>query len=125
MMIKSKAMNVKEIIFSLIEAFDKNDTELILSHFTEDIEWEIINEAKFSGKAEIRTFFEANPDMEMFASTKDHVIIDGNQAMVNGEVQCGNKSKEIYYDMYYCDIYDLEGDKIKKMTSFTINKKKD
>lgn len=118
-------MNTKEIITAVIDAFDKNDVELILSYLTEDVEWNMVGDQTFSGKQSIRDFFSAYPNMQMIASTRDHFLIDGNTAAVNGNVQCEDKSTGVYSEMYYCDLYQLEGDKVKKMTSYVIPKKKD
>ncbi|WP_442590705.1 nuclear transport factor 2 family protein [Pedobacter sp. AW31-3R] len=116
--------NTKEIIIELIEAFDKNDVPLILTYFTEDIEWNMVGDQTFSGKESIRKFFEVHPDMQMIASTKSHILIDGDHAAVDGEVQCIDKGTGIHHDMYYCDLYDLENGRVKKMTSYVVNKKK-
>lgn len=116
--------NTKEFIQSLIEAFDKNDVELILSHLADDIEWNIVGEQVFSGKKNIADFFNAHPDMKMLSSTKDHFVIAGNTVAVDGQVQCEEGGTGVIHDMFYCDIYDLEDGKVRKMTSYCINKKK-
>jgi ketosteroid isomerase-like protein len=115
----------KEIVQSLIEGFDKSDVELILSHLAEDIQWNIVGEHVISGKKEIGDFFSAHPDMKMLSSTKDHFVVDGNTVAVDGEVECLNEGSGERHDMFYCDIYDLQEGKVKKMTSYCINKKKD
>jgi len=118
-------MKNQEIIQSLITAFEKSDTELILSHFTDDITWVMVGDRTLAGKETIREFFTTNPDMEMISSTVDHMVIDDKVGVVNGEVQCKNKAEGITHDMYYCDFYEFEKDKVKTMTSYMINKKKD
>ncbi|WP_350340154.1 nuclear transport factor 2 family protein [Paraflavitalea speifideaquila] len=58
----------------------------------------------------------------MVSSTKEHIIVDGDQVAVNGEVTCkGNDGK--VFDMYYCDVYELNKGLIKNMTSYIITKK--
>jgi len=116
-------MNNKETILSVIDAFDKNEVELILSYFTEDIEWRMMGDHFFSGKDKIKEFFAAHPNMQMISSTKEHILIDGDSAAVNGEVQCQDKTTGNYHDMFYCDLYDLENGKVKKLTSYVVNKK--
>jgi uncharacterized protein (TIGR02246 family) len=116
--------NTRELIQSLIEAFDNNDVEAILRHFTEDIEWTIVGNDTLSGKKGIEDFFNAHPQMKMLSSTKDHFVIDGDTVVVNGEVDCENESTGARHDMFYCDIYELEEGKVRKMTSYCIDKKK-
>jgi len=118
-------METKELISNVIDAFDKNDTELVLSHFTDDIQWTMVGDQTFSGKNNIRDFFATHPDMEMISSTKDHMVIDGDTVVVDGEVNCVDKSNGVSHNMYYCDIYELENGKVKKMTSYCVNKKKE
>ncbi|MCX2480199.1 nuclear transport factor 2 family protein [Pedobacter sp. MC2016-15] len=116
--------NTREFLMSVIDAFDKNDVDLILSHLADDVEWTIVGEQRFSGKQSIGDFFRAFPDMKMISSTKDHIIISGNNAVVDGEVQCINEGTGVHHDMFYCDIYDFKDGKVQKMTSYTVNKKK-
>jgi len=116
--------NTKEFIQSLIEAFDENDVERILSHLSEDIVWNIVGNDTFTGKKSIRDFFNAYPDMKMLSSTKDHFVIDGDTAVVDGEVVCEHAVTGARQDMFYCDIYQLENGKVRKMTSYCIDKKK-
>ena len=116
--------NNRGFIQSLIEAFDKNDVDLILSHLADDIEWNIVGEQVLSGKKHIADFFNAHPDMKMLSSTKDHFVVAGNTVAVDGEVQCEDGGTGAIHDMFYCDIYDLENGRVRKMTSYCINKKK-
>lgn len=115
--------NTREFILSLIDAFDKNDVGQILSHMADDVEWHIVGNTKIAGKQGVEEFFKAFPDAQMITSTKDHIVIQGNTAVVNGEVQCGDPSSGVENDMYYCDIYDLEDGKVKKLTTYCVNKK--
>jgi uncharacterized protein len=121
-MSSTTAMDTKEIINSLIKSFEGNDIEAILNHMTDDIEWQMIGDKTISGKDEMRKFFADNEDMKMISSTKKHTLIDGDHVAVDGEVQC-SKNGEVT-DMYYCDIYQLENEQVKKMISYIINKKK-
>lgn len=114
-------MNNREIIEKVVAAFDDNDSEAILSYMTADIEWHMIGDEVISGKEAMKATF--NMDMKMISSTKKHFIADGDQVMVDGEVVCGNEKGE-QIEMYYCDIYELENGKVRKMYSYVINNKK-
>ncbi len=115
-------MTNKEIVLELIRAFDTSDTEAILKHLTDDIEWNIVGDQVISGKDEMQKFFANHADMEMITSTKNHIIIDGDQVVVDGIVQCSGKDDQVF-DMHYCDIYELENGLVKKMTSYIVTKK--
>ncbi len=115
-------MSTKDIINSIIESFESNDVESVLNQMTDDVEWQMIGDKTISGKDEMRKFFADNGDMKMISSTKNHTIIDGDHVAVDGEVQC-SKNGEVT-DMYYCDIYQLENEQVKKMISYIVNKKK-
>ena len=121
-MITTTVINTKEIINSIIDSFENNEVEAILNHMTDDVEWQMIGDKTISGKDDMRKFFADNKDMKMISSTKKHIIIDGDHVAVDGEVQC-SKDGEVM-DMYYCDIYELENELVKKMTTYIINKKK-
>ncbi len=116
-------MNNREIIEKVIEAFDRNDVESILSYLTEDAEWHMLGEHIIKGKEEWKKFFEANAGTEMLSSSKHHIIVDGDKAAVDGEASCKVANGQTH-NMYYCDIYELEAGKIKKLFSYIVNKKK-
>jgi ketosteroid isomerase-like protein len=115
-------MSNRTIIMEIVAAFDNNDVDAIINLVTEDIEWNMVGENSISGKDNLRQFFADHLDMKMISSTKDHIIIDGNRGCVDGIVHCSN-GKDKDFHMQYCDIYDIEHEKIKKITSYVINKK--
>jgi uncharacterized protein len=115
-------MNNNETIHQVIDAFDNNDTESILGLVTNNVEWHMLGDQVIKGKDGMKAFFEKNADMKMLTSTKDHIIVEGDRAAVDGHVQCTDKNGKLM-DMYYCDVYELEQGKVKKMVSYTINKK--
>lgn len=117
-------MDNRKIINEFLDAFDKNDTEGILSYMTDDVQWDILDDQKISGKEALRTFFNGNKNMVIVKATRDHFIVEGDRASVGGEVLCKNTDSGQEYDMYYCDVYELQSGKIKGMVTYTINKKK-
>jgi len=113
----------KEIIIEFNVAFDKGVSNDIARFVTDDFEWHMLGDSVIKGKDNFLQFFVDHPDMKMISVTKDHIIVDGNTASLDGEVQCTDKSGKIY-DMYYCDVYELENGLIKKMISYTVDKNK-
>lgn len=115
-------MSNREIVMEIVAAFDNNDIEAILNCVDDDIEWKMLGENTITGKENLRQFFADHTDMKMISSTKEHVIIDGDQACVAGTVNCSDGKGNDFY-MHYCDIYEIVNGKIKTMITFSVNKK--
>jgi hypothetical protein len=115
-------MSNKEVVQQVIAAFDKNDVDAILSNFTDNAEWHMRPGKIAAGKTAIREFFGEMSGMEMETSIKKHIIVNGDNAAVDGEVKCKDPNGKVY-DMYYCDIYELENGKVNKLISYTVDKK--
>ena len=107
----------------VIDAFDKSDGETITSHMTDDAEWHFLGSQVYSGKETIRKFFNDHQGVQVTSSIKNHIIADGDTVAVNGEITCTTGEGELC-DMYYCDFYEMENFKIKKLTSYIVDKKK-
>lgn len=113
----------KEIIIAFNMAFDQGKSEDIAPLIAEDFEWHLLGDSVIKGKNNLLQFFADHPDMKIITVTKEHILADGDTAFVSGEVQCTDKSGQIY-DLYYCDVYELADGLITKMISYTVNKKK-
>jgi uncharacterized protein (TIGR02246 family) len=120
--LKPNTMDNREVVAAVVQAFNDNDTEAILQHMTDDVEWYILGDSVMTGKENIRTFFKSNPEIKVINCTQDHFLVDGDVASVSGEVECHSPDGKIV-NMYYCDIYELAGSKVKKMITYGINKK--
>ena len=115
-------MSHRKIVMEIVSAFDNNDIEAILSCVTDDIEWHMLGDQTVSGKENLRQFFTDHADMKMVSSTKNHIIIEGDSVSIDGDVHCSDgKTKDFHF--HYCDIYDIENEKIKRITTYTVNKK--
>ncbi|WP_121811595.1 nuclear transport factor 2 family protein [Mucilaginibacter kameinonensis] len=117
-------MTTKEIVLQVLDAFDNNDVEKILSFFSDDVEWTMRGSSVtvMNGKDSVYKFFGGMEDVKMVSSTKDHIVVDGNIAAVDGLVQCKGKNGEDMA-MYYADFYELENGKVKKLSSYIVDKK--
>jgi ketosteroid isomerase-like protein len=116
-------MENRALIMELVEAFDKSESEKILSYLSDDFQWHMLGDFFISGKENMSKFLQDHADMGILSCSKDRILVDGDRVAVEGEVQCSGKD-EVIYDMYYCDIYELERGKVNKMISYTVNKKK-
>ncbi|MDN3581793.1 nuclear transport factor 2 family protein [Mucilaginibacter flavus] len=115
--------NNRNVIIDFNTAFDKGNSEGIARFISDDFEWHLLGDSIIKGKANVLKFFAEHPDMKIITVSKDYIIVDGDKASVAGEVQCTDKSGQVY-DMYYCDVYELANGLITKMISYTVNKKK-
>jgi ketosteroid isomerase-like protein len=116
-------MENREIILKLTEAFDTYDQKTILNHIADDVEWNMLGESLITGKENMAAFFNEHSSVKILSSSKDHIVVDGDQVAVDGEMKCIGPDNKIH-EMYYCDIYELENSKVKKLISYTVNKKK-
>jgi ketosteroid isomerase-like protein len=117
-------MTTKEIVTQVIEAFDNNNVEKILSLFADDVVWSMTGTGIniMNGKTEVEQFLGGMDEIKMVSSTRDHIIVDGDTAAVDGLVKCkGKDGKE--FEMFYADFYELEDGKVKKLSSYVIDKK--
>lgn len=90
-------MATKEIVLQVIDAFDNNDVDKILSLFADDVQWTMKGSALtiMNGKDEVDKFLGGMEDVKMVSSTKDHIIVEGNTVAVDGLVQCKAKTGKI------------------------------
>lgn len=114
-------MESKAIIQKIIGIFDDNDTEALINMVTDDFEWVMVGDMTIKGKEELKKMFSDAGDITMVGCTKDYLVVDGNVGMCNGIVQM--KENGTIVERYYCDIYELSGGKLKKMTTYTLPKK--
>lgn len=115
-------MTNREIVEKVVAAFDMSDAEGILQYMADDVQWYMLAERKVFDKAAMSKLFAENP-VEITYITKENFIVDGNAVSVNGDVTCKDLNTGIEYKMHYCDIYELENGKVKKMTTYSIERK--
>ncbi|WEK38340.1 MAG: nuclear transport factor 2 family protein [Candidatus Pseudobacter hemicellulosilyticus] len=114
-------MEAKQIIRQIIALFDNNDTEGLINIVTDDFEWIMVGDMTVKGKEELKKMFAASGDMEMLSATKDHLVVEGNTGVCDGIVTMKENGEE--KERHYCDIYELQGEKLKKMTTYIVNKR--
>ncbi|WP_419701159.1 nuclear transport factor 2 family protein [Mucilaginibacter sp. NFX135] len=71
-------MTTKEIVLQVIDAFDNNDVDKILSLFADDVIWTMKGSSitVSNGKDEVGKFLGAMEDIKIVSSTRDHIIVD-------------------------------------------------
>ncbi|RYG43337.1 MAG: hypothetical protein EOO01_21490 [Chitinophagaceae bacterium] len=115
-------MENQELLERVIASFDNNDSETLISLVSEDFEWEILGEQHIKGKENLRKMFaEMDKPVKMLGSTKVLRIFDGNNAACNGVVTMQNENGETN-EHFYCDLYELQGGRLRKMTTYMVRK---
>lgn len=105
---------------NILQAFDKADHDTITEAFTENTTWEIIGHWTLKGKDEIRKFF-AGCDTEAVESSRERVLFTDSYAIVESKGKCRDATGKEWQN-WCCDIYDFEGDKVRALRSFPVDK---
>ena len=107
----------KKIVERYMEGFRESDHQKILSCLTEDIIWEMPGVYKHIGKEEFdkeieNENFTGKPRIQIKRLVEENNIVIA-EGSVQGEMVNGNK-----LDAVFCDVFILENEKIKKLTSY-------
>ena len=104
-----------------MNGFITSDHKMILDCLTNDIEWYMPGFFHLSGKEafdkEIENdYFEGKPQIEVLRMTEENNVV-----VIEGSVQCKIKNGGIL-DALFCDVFEMESGKIKKLTTYQMNK---
>ena len=104
-----------------MDGFRSGNHELVLSCLTEHVIWEMPGYFTLNGKIEFdgeieNDAFEGHPNIEIIrlVEENDFVIAEGS---VQGKRKDGGQ-----LDAVFCDVFHMENGKIKKLTSYLMNK---
>jgi ketosteroid isomerase-like protein len=113
--------NNKQTIHEYMEGFRASDHEKILSCLADDVIWEMPGVFLHSGKIDFdkeieNDNFVGSPTIQIIRMVEenDFVIAEGS---VQGNMKNGN-----LLDAVFCDVFQMENGKIKRLTSYLMNK---
>ena len=111
----------KRTVTEYMNAFSVTDHGRILSCLTEDVIWEMpgfyYHEGKEAFDKEIENdAFEGRPTIDVI-----RLIEEDNIVVAEGTVQCKIKHGGLL-DAVFCDVFHMENGKIKKLTSYVMDK---
>lgn len=90
----------------------------MLDLFTEDIErWEVGGVKRTHGKAEFEKEVLPGPDVVRLGIRIDRTIEEGDVVVAEGLAQIFKKDGS-RLDVQYCDIFDFEGAKVRRITAY-------
>ncbi len=113
----------KQVVRQYMDGFKVSDHAKILDCLTDDITWDIPGHTQLQGKEafdqEIENdAFEGKPDI-----TELRMVQEDNVVIVEGTVKSKLKGGPVL-DMVFCDVFEFEGEKIKKLTSYLVQRNK-
>lgn len=111
----------KKTVDSYIEGFRRSDHKMILSTLSDDVEWYMPGFIDIKGKEafdkEIENdLFEGLPQIIIHRMTEENNVV-----IAEGSVQSMFKTGD-YLNALFCDVFEMEDAKIKKLTTYQVNK---
>jgi ketosteroid isomerase-like protein len=111
----------KQTVQTYMEGFNEADHEKILDCLTDDIAWDIPGHTYLTGKEafdkEIENpAFEGKPVINL-----TRMVQEGNLVIAEGSVKSSFKGGALL-DAVFCDVFEFDADKIKKITSYLMQK---
>lgn len=111
----------KETVTEYMTAFRVSDHERILACLTEDVIWEMPGIYEHIGKKA----FDKEIENDNFVGSPTIQIIklieENNIVIAEGAVQ-GNMKNGSILDAVFCDVFEMEKGKIKKLTSYLMSR---
>ena len=106
-----------------MDGFNASDHAKILSCLTEDVVWEMPGFFLLKGKKE----FDGEIENDAFVGRPDITVIrmieEGNIVVAEGAVKANMRDGGVL-DAVFCDVFHFENGKIKKLTSYLMQKAK-
>jgi uncharacterized protein len=112
----------KKVIEKYMDGFNKLDHSQILSCLTEDVEWVLPGVFHLNGKKEFDKEIE-NPAFEGKPVIVVNRAIEENDIVITeGTVRAKKKDAE-YINLVFCDVFEMEDNLIKRLTSYLMEVK--
>ena len=113
------AVNRKEIVQRVNEAFAENNLEKVLSFCTDDLTWTMVGDTTVRGKDSIRKWMASmDPPPPQFIIQE--AVAEGDFVITRGNMLMPEKKNGPSIPYAFCDIYRFEGDKVAELTAFVI-----
>lgn len=111
----------KQVVEQYMQGFRESDHEKVLECLTEDVIWHMPGYFHLQGKEDFdkeieNDLFTGSPSIQVFRMTEEATVV-----IAEGAVQGRFKTGDIL-DAVFCDVFEFEGLKIKKLISYQMNK---
>jgi ketosteroid isomerase-like protein len=116
-------MNNKKVVETFMEGYYTGDNAKILSCLTEDVIWELVGFFNLIGKDQFEKELnneaaDGNPTI-----TISQLVEEGNIVVAEGTVKGKLKNGGIM-DALFCEVFHFDNGRVKKLTTYHIEKKK-
>ena len=116
-------MNNKKVVETFMEGYSTGNNAKILSCLTEDVIFELVGFFNLKGKDQFdkelnNEAADGNPTI-----TISQLIEEGDIVVAEGTVKCKLKNGGIM-NALFCEIFHFDNGKVKKLTTYHIEKKK-
>lgn len=113
----------KSTIEKYIEGFTATGHSKILSCLTDDIHWEVPGFFSLTGKQA----FDKEIENDAFVGSPNITIMrmveENNIVVAEGSVKCAKKDGGLL-DALFCDVFEMDKGKIKRLTTYLMDKAK-
>lgn len=114
-------MNKKQVVLQYIEGFNQSDHAKILSCLTEDVVWYMPGFFDLKGKKQFDSEIENKAFVGKPVVTISRLVEENNVVVAEGAVMAHMKDGGIL-DALFCDVFEFEQDKIRKLTTYLMQR---
>jgi uncharacterized protein len=112
----------KNAVEKYMNAFEKGHSLKVLSCLTDDVVWILLGVFHLKGKkefeGEIRNdAFQGDPEIKVTRMTEENDVV-----IAEGSVRIQKKNGE-FVNLAFCDVFEMQNEKIKKLTSYLMEVK--
>ncbi len=109
----------KKVVEDYMACFSRQDWTGMAALVTDDVErWEVGAPKPSHGKQEFDQEIRPGPDVSELRATVSRMFEEGDVVAAEGSVQVSLKDGKVI-DVRYCDIFEFEDGKIKRLTAYT------
>ena len=117
-------MSNKKVVETFMEGFNTGDNAKILSCLADDVIWELVGSFYLKDKDQFEKEInneaaDGNPII-----TISQLVEEGNVVVAEGAVK-GKLKNGGFMDALFCEIFHFDNGKVKKLTTYHIEKKKE
>jgi uncharacterized protein len=111
---------MKTISTELSQQFSAGNFTACYDYLASDIQWKVIGNKTLEGKVEVIKFCENMlKESENTTFKNSNMVVENNTIVVEGNCKFMNEDNT-EGEVNYCDVFQFEGDKISKITSYCI-----
>ena len=111
----------KRTVETYLEGFRNHDHAMVLSCLTDDVEWEmagcfhLYGKEQFDGEIEDQDCFTGKPEINC------RRLVEENDVVVAEGTVCQQMKDGTPFDAVFCDVFEMRGGKIKKLTTYLMS----